>query len=130
MSLSSITLVPETIERLLTVRDVADILNVKTKWIYEHVESGLLPRLRRSRAIRLSPRELALWLDDQFHGESCGVSHDGEPLMTVDELQSYLGFGRSWIHEARRSRGLPYYKLDGLVRFSRPMVDAWLMDIA
>lgn len=115
-------------DRLLTVRDVAEYLNVKTSWIYEHIQSGYLPRLGRTRMIRLHETMLATWLDSQLRGFPVDASHDGSHLMTACELMAYTGFSRSWVYEARRSRGLPHYKLGAHLRFSRPLVDAWLAE--
>ena len=130
MSLSLITLVPETAELVLTVRDAADILNVNTKWIYDHVESGLLPCRRLDRMVRFSLSDLNEWLLSCGHGSCDGVQHDGGRLMTTEDLQHHLSVSRSWVYEARRSKHLPYFKIDGLLRFSRPMVDAWLEERA
>lgn len=116
------------IERLLTVRDVADNLNVKTRWVYDHVESGYLPRLGRTRSLRFSSCLIASWLEAHLHGQTCDAVHDGSRLMTSDELIAYAGFSRSWVYEARRSLGLPHYKLGAHLRFSRPLVDAWLAE--
>jgi excisionase family DNA binding protein len=48
--------IPEYPGRLLTVRDVADLLNVKVSWVYIKVESGELPH------VRLGPRYLRFHL--------------------------------------------------------------------
>lgn len=119
---------PEAIDRLLTVRDVANNLNVKTSWVYEHVETGYLPRLGKSRMIRFNGPRIDAWLDSQLRGRSCDAVHDGSRLMTTDELLAYTGFSRSWVYEARRSQGLPHFKLGAHLRFSKPLVDAWLVE--
>lgn len=118
------------IERLLTVRDVAERLNVKTRWVYEHAESGYLPRLNKTRSIRFNSRVLDTWLESRLRGSAGDVPHDGSCLLTTEDLLSYTGFSRSWVYEARRSQGLPHYKLDAHLRFSRPLVDAWLAERA
>lgn len=119
----------EASERLLTVRDAASYLNVNTKWVYDHAESGLLPCRRLERMVRFVASDLDAWLASTGHGSSDGVAHDGTQLISVDDLQLHLSVSRSWIYEARRSKRLPYFKLDGLVRFSLPMVDAWLAEL-
>lgn len=119
--------VPDVI-RLLTVRDVVDKLNVKASWVYEHVESGYLPRLANVRAIRFNSSALDMWLESQLRGWPTDAAHDGSRLMTTDELLTYTGLSRSWVYEARRSRGLPHYKLGAHLRFSRPLADAWLAE--
>jgi len=80
--------------------------------------------------IRFTLSGLNHWLSSCCHGAHDGVPHDGSQLMTVEELGLYLCVSRSWIYEARRSKRLPYFKLDGLLRFSLPMIDAWLQERA
>ena len=118
---------PSGINRLLTVHDAAEFLNVKTSWVYEHVGAGHLPRLGKTRMIRFSEAALVTWLDSQLHGFPVDAVHDGGQLITATGLMAYTGFSRSWIYEARRSKGLPYYKLGAHLRFSRPLIDAWLV---
>ena len=49
---------PAEIERLLTIREVAELENVCTKTIRRRVDSGELPALRDGRVIRIRPRDL------------------------------------------------------------------------
>lgn len=114
------------VDRILRARHAAEYLNVGTKWIYDHVEAGYLPCHRVDRMIRFKLSSLNEWLASQSHGACESASHDGSTLMTVEDVCRYLGVSRSFVYEARRSKRLPHYKLDGLLRFSRPMIDAWL----
>lgn len=113
-------------ERVFCARDAAEYLNTSIKWIYDHAESGFLPCRKLDRMIRFVGSELDCWLDSSRRGRENGAFHDGSRLMTVEDLGLYLHVSRSWVYEARRSKGLPYFKLDGLLRFSRPLIDAWL----
>lgn len=113
---------------LLTVADAAEYMNVTTKWIYDHVESGYLPCRRVGRMIRFITSELDAWLADCVSGMPFEFRPDGTRLMTSCELEAYLDVSRSWVYEARRSKRLPHFKLDGQLRFSRRMVDTWLRE--
>jgi len=50
---------------LLTVRDVAAQLGVCTATVYQLVGEGLLPHVRVLNAIRVSPRDLAAFVERQ-----------------------------------------------------------------
>jgi len=47
---------------LLTPADAAELLNVKTSWIYEAVRTGSLPCIRLGRHIRFTRGMLEEWL--------------------------------------------------------------------
>jgi excisionase family DNA binding protein len=47
---------------LLTPHQAAELLNVKTSWIYEAVRTGRLPCLRLGRHIRFTQAMLEEWL--------------------------------------------------------------------
>jgi excisionase family DNA binding protein len=113
------------VDRVLTVLEASYYLNVTPKWVYDHVENGELPCRRAGRMIRFIQSDLDEWLSSHCLGVADGADHDGTPLMSGADLQAHLGVSRSWIYEARRSKHLPHYKLGGLLRFSRPMVNAW-----
>lgn len=115
-----------TSERLLNVHDLASLLNVNVKWVYDHVESGLIPSRRIGRLVRFTQGDVGDWLHSL---STCGDSQGlDQPLLTVEELQEYLGVSRSWVYEARRSKRLPHYKLGALLRFARSEIDRWLED--
>lgn len=118
---------PDRIDRVLRPSDAAEYLNLKIGWIYDHADSGMLPCSRVNRMIRFTQTGLDKWLESRCSGFCDGVTHDGSQLLSVKDLQEYLHVSRSWIYEARRSKRLPHYKLGALCRFSRPMVDAWLV---
>jgi excisionase family DNA binding protein len=47
---------------LLRAEDAAELLSVRTSWIYEAVRSGVLPCLRVGRHIRFTRGMLEVWL--------------------------------------------------------------------
>jgi len=51
--------------QLLTVADLAEVLNLSLRTIYDMVESGSLPVMRIKRSIRLDPKTTADWLRKQ-----------------------------------------------------------------
>ena len=51
--------------RLLSVRDVAEILNVHRATVYKICERGELRHMRVSNAVRVSPRDLAAYIRAQ-----------------------------------------------------------------
>jgi excisionase family DNA binding protein len=53
---------PDTTERLLTVRAVAERLGVSTATVYGLCERGELPHVRVSNAIRIRPADLKAYL--------------------------------------------------------------------
>lgn len=52
-------------ERLLTVRDVAFILNMSERHIRRMCESGEIPCLQVAGRYRFEPRDLRRWLDER-----------------------------------------------------------------
>ena len=61
-------------ERLLTIPQVAAILNVTTARVYEMTRSGLLPVVRLGRQVRVDQEQLRDWIDQ-----------GGRPLATTQE---------------------------------------------
>lgn len=62
-----------------------------------------------------------------------GDSSDGpapvrltEPLLDADQAAALLNVRVSWIREATRSQGLPCLKVGRHLRYTRPMLEAWL----
>jgi excisionase family DNA binding protein len=52
-------------ERLLTIRETAEILAINLKTAYEYAAAGRLPGLRRiGGALRVNPEILRAWLED------------------------------------------------------------------
>ncbi len=112
------------------VRDVAEYLSVTPKWIYEHTANGYLPHRRIGKLIRFTHAEIDTWLMSKLSGHAGDETLDGTPLIDADELADYLRVSRSWIYEARRSKHLPHFRLDGKLRFSHALIDAWLSAFA
>jgi excisionase family DNA binding protein len=52
-------------QRLLTPTEAAQLLAVKTSWIYEAVRTHRLPCLRLGKHIRFTHHMLEAWLDSQ-----------------------------------------------------------------
>jgi excisionase family DNA binding protein len=50
---------------LLTPQQAAQLLNVKTSWIYEAVRTGTMPCLRIGRHIRFTRQMLEEWLRER-----------------------------------------------------------------
>ncbi|MCW3039048.1 MAG: helix-turn-helix protein [Solirubrobacterales bacterium] len=51
---------------LLTPKEAAELLGVRTSWVYEAVRQGQLPCLRLGRHIRFSRPSLERWLGEQL----------------------------------------------------------------
>jgi excisionase family DNA binding protein len=57
---------PETTQetgRLLTAREIAELLAVPESWVREHTRNGSLPRVRLGRYIRYRRDAVLAWLD-------------------------------------------------------------------
>jgi excisionase family DNA binding protein len=48
------------------------------------------------------------------------------PLLTAAEAAELLSVRRSWIYEAVRTGQLPCLKVGRHIRFTRPLLEAWL----
>ena len=46
----------------LTVPELAKILNISSRSVYEHVQAGRLPSMRIGTSVRLDPSQTASWL--------------------------------------------------------------------
>jgi excisionase family DNA binding protein len=55
-------------ERLMTPTEAAELLSVRTSWVYEACRDGRLPHIRVGRHIRFTRPDLARWLDAQRVG--------------------------------------------------------------
>lgn len=114
-------------DRLLSVHDVADYLNLKPRWAYDAAAAGYMPCRRLGRMLRFTASQVDAWLlSDRLSGNPLVADLDGSSLMDVEDLRAHWNCSRAWIYEQRRSHGLPHFKLGRHLRFSRPMVDAWL----
>ena len=54
--------------RLLTVRDVADMLNVKESWVYIKTETRELPHVKLGRYLRFRLSDIESYLRSQQRG--------------------------------------------------------------
>lgn len=50
-------------EKLLTVKDLAALLQVSEKWVYNAVDNKLVPVCRIGRFVRFRRQEIDAWLD-------------------------------------------------------------------
>ena len=49
-----------------------------------------------------------------------------QEVMTVDELAAYLDLSSSTIYQKVHEKSIPYTKIRNLLRFPKPIIDAWL----
>jgi excisionase family DNA binding protein len=49
-----------------------------------------------------------------------------EPLLDAEQAAALLNVKPSWVREATRSRRLPHIKVGKHVRYTRPMLEAWV----
>lgn len=54
---------PESVEQLLTVEEVAAVLRVSRRWVYEAVQRGELPARHFGKYVRVRPVDLAGFID-------------------------------------------------------------------
>ena len=59
-------------ERLLTVRDVAQRLNVRESWVYIQTEASQIPFVRIGRYLRFRPSDIDAYLRAQQRGAHVG----------------------------------------------------------
>lgn len=55
-------------------------------------------------------------------------SNSPKPTMTVDEVADFLQISRSTVYKLVRAAELPGRKVGSKWRFSREVVEAWLLD--
>ena len=48
-----------------------------------------------------------------------------QPLMTIEEVCTYLGVSKSWVYKAVESGELPHFRAGG-IKFSRKQIAAYL----
>jgi excisionase family DNA binding protein len=52
----------ESIDRLLTPSELAEILNIKLKTLYQWVELGQIPSLKLAGSVRFNPKDITAWI--------------------------------------------------------------------
>jgi len=50
-----------------------------------------------------------------------------EPLLNADQAAGLLSVRKSWVYDAVRNGHLPCLKVGRHIRFTRPMLEAWLL---
>jgi excisionase family DNA binding protein len=58
-------------EQLLTIRDVAKILQLTERSVRERVKRGTIPFMKLDGAIRFKPDEIDKWLKSKESGPAC-----------------------------------------------------------
>ncbi len=53
------------LHHLLTVNEVAELLGMSPRWVYDAVKDHRIPHIHAGRSIRISPVALLEWLDTQ-----------------------------------------------------------------
>jgi excisionase family DNA binding protein len=51
---------------------------------------------------------------------------DSEPLLTADEVASFMRVTRSWVYAETRRDALPHVRLGRYVRYRRSAIERWL----
>lgn len=54
------------IEKLLKVKDVAEILQVSTSWLYKMVEAGEFPHVRLGASVRFRPDDVRAFMRGEW----------------------------------------------------------------
>jgi excisionase family DNA binding protein len=54
--------------RLLTPKDVAEMLSLKPSWVYAEARAGRIPHIRLGRYVRFKASSIAQWADDRERG--------------------------------------------------------------
>jgi excisionase family DNA binding protein len=59
-------------ERLLTVEEVAQLLNVSTAWVYDHADRKrpVMPSVRLGKSVRFRPEDVRTFIDAMTRGVS------------------------------------------------------------
>ncbi len=58
----------EVAERLLTVKEVADMTGLPVSWIYSKAEDGTLPHFKLGKYLRFRVSEVTAWLETLRRG--------------------------------------------------------------
>ena len=58
--------IPRAMERLLTPREVAQILNVSAAWVYDHADRKrpAIPSVRLGKAVRFRPEDVRMFIEE------------------------------------------------------------------
>ena len=60
---------PEVVDRLLTVKELALYLDVSVTWVYQRVNAAATPHLRIGRMIRFRAEEIEKYLHEHHEDE-------------------------------------------------------------
>lgn len=57
-------------ERLMTAKQVSELIEVKPSTVYQWVHLGLIPYVKLGKCVRFKKAELFRWIDKNLHKES------------------------------------------------------------
>ena len=60
-----------------------------------------------------------------MEGSGKTIPDPSPPVLTVDELSTYLRIHRSTVYRMIRHRGIPFFRVGTDYRFSRQAIDEW-----
>jgi excisionase family DNA binding protein len=66
-------------DRLLDAAEVAELLNVPTRWVREHSRNGHLPSIRLGRYVRFRRASVLAWVAEQEQGGAAWRRHRPVP---------------------------------------------------
>jgi excisionase family DNA binding protein len=55
-------------DRLLTAREIAELLNVPSTWVLEHARDGTIPHVRLGRYVRFDRGDVLTWVESCRQG--------------------------------------------------------------
>lgn len=55
------------LSRLMKADDVAELLNISRSYVYQLMQSGLIPTVRMGKAYRVRPQDLANFIEKNIH---------------------------------------------------------------
>lgn len=61
-------------------------------------------------------------------GDAPGTMSLDAPLLRPDQVAVLLSVRRSWVYDAVKNGKLPCLRVGRHIRFTRPMIEAWLAD--
>jgi len=64
-------------ERLLKIREAAELLGMSENFLYKLVEGQQMPHVRVGRSVRFDPQELSAWIDERRRPACTGCPQRG-----------------------------------------------------
>lgn len=66
-------------DRLLHAEEVAELLNVPSRWVRDHTRSGLIPHIKLGRYVRYRREAVVAWIGEQEEGGASWRKHRPRP---------------------------------------------------